>query len=364
MKHIGILAHSAEGAGLCFLTACHEGARRLGEHYHPEVTLSIIGMGESMAAWEQGDLATVRAILMGTAGRLAAAGCDLFVCPDNTAHIALERTGEPAPLPGLHIAEVVAEAAVRIGAKTVGVLGTKWTMEGPVYRGALARRGLEHRIPELDDRAMIQRVIFDELCNGVFTAASRDAFVAVIEKLKTQGCDAVVLGCTEIPLLITPDVSPLPTLDSTRLLAVAAVETALGERPSRIGGAGRFRPHPVRGVAALSPLSRERATEREARSGVRASPGPATAGRRQVRTRRNPPAAPGDAGSSGCFPTCAEWGSNRPRHLPHGPGNEAGDARPPYTQHRARRHGPIGASRGPPPAAHFPRRSRRDAVAG
>jgi len=231
MKHIGILAHSAEGSALCYLTACHEGARRLGAHQHPEITLSILPMGETLGPWEAGDLPFVRNFLSGTASRLVGAKADFFVCPDNTAHIALEADGPPLPLPGLHIAEVVAHRAAASGWNRVGVLGTKWSMDGPVYRAAFARRGIDYVIPEPDDRALIQQVIFDELCRGLFTDASRAAFVRIIADLKSQDCQAVVLGCTEIPLLITSDVSPLPTLDSTRLLATAAVEVAVGERP-------------------------------------------------------------------------------------------------------------------------------------
>jgi aspartate racemase len=148
MMHIGILGHSAEGAALCFLTACHEGSRRLGTHRHPEITLGIRPMGDSLDAWERLDLPVLRSTFIETARRLRASGCDFFVCPDNTAHIALEAPGDPFPLPGLHIAEVVAGEAQTRRHRTVGLLGTKWTMEGVVYRDALARRGLELRVPE------------------------------------------------------------------------------------------------------------------------------------------------------------------------------------------------------------------------
>ena len=230
-KHIGILAHSAEGAALCFLTACHEGSAALGTHQHPEITMSILPMGLSMPAWERGELATVRKILADTAQRLAGARCDFWVCPDNTAHIALEEPGPDYPLPGLHIADAVVTAARTRGFRRLGLLGTNWTMTGPVYRRACERAGLELRIPPEADRLMIHRVIFDELCNGRLLDASRAEYVRVISQLQAGGCDAVVLGCTEIPLLITPEVSPLPTLDSTRLLAQAAVEVALGKKP-------------------------------------------------------------------------------------------------------------------------------------
>ena len=133
--------------------------------------------------------------------------------------------------PGLHIGEVVAEKARRDGRTKVGILGTNWTMTGPVYPGAFGRRGIGWAIPDEADRKRVYDIIMDELCLGLFTDAARDAYVHIIEKLKADGCDAVALVCTEIPLLITQDVSPLPILDSTRLLAAAAVDVAVGERP-------------------------------------------------------------------------------------------------------------------------------------
>jgi aspartate racemase len=168
---------------------------------------------------------------MEDAKKLAAAGADFFVCPDNTAHIALESPGEPFPIPALHIGEVVAEQAAQDGRRKVGVLGTKYTMNGPVYPGALGRRGLGWAVPGPEDQKLVNDIIFDELCLGAFRQESRDAYVRIIEKLAGEGCDAVALVCTEIPLLVTPEVSPLPTLDSTRLLARAAVEVATGDRP-------------------------------------------------------------------------------------------------------------------------------------
>ena len=231
MMHIGILAHSADGAALCFLEMVREGARVMGPHYHPEITMSILSMGPTLDAYERGDLDAVNAHLRRTADRLAAAGCDFFVCPDNTAHIAFDAAREPYPLPALHIAEIVAMCAKADGRTRIALLGTRWTMEGPAYPAAFARHGLEMRVPDEPDRAMIDRVIFDELCRGVVSDGSRNEFVRVIDSLKEQGCDAVALSCTEIPLLITPDVSPLPTLDSTRLLAHEAVAVAIGRSP-------------------------------------------------------------------------------------------------------------------------------------
>jgi len=236
-SHIGILAHSADGAALCFLEMVREAARQLGAHDHPEITLSILPMGPALEQYRQNDLVGVRAHLARTAQRLAAAGCDFFVCPDNTAHIAFELPGEALPLPGLHIAEIVAQRAREDGRRCVGLLGTAWTMEGPVYPSAFARHGLGMRTPAAPDRALIDRVIFDELCQGRLVHASREEYVRIIERLGQDGCDAVALSCTELPLLVTPEVSPLPTLDSTRLLARAAMDMALaGRKPVWRGG--------------------------------------------------------------------------------------------------------------------------------
>ena len=231
MKHIGILAHSYEGASLCYRAVCLAGIDRLGPHFHPEITLTGVAMHHMMDAYGRDDHAATRAMFQHDIRKLAAAGADFFVLPDNTAHIALELPGERFALPCLHIGEVVAARAEREGHRKVGILGTRWTMTGPVYPGALGRRGIAWEIPDEDDRDLINRVIFDELCLGTFSDESRAAYVAIIDKLAARGCDSVALVCTEIPLLITPEVSPLPTLDSTRLLAEAAVEVALGERP-------------------------------------------------------------------------------------------------------------------------------------
>ena len=231
MKHIGILAHSFEGATLCFREACLQGVARLGAHMHPEITMTCSAMALVLDAWERDDNQELRTFFMKDAQKLAAAGADFFVCPDNTAHIALESAGDPFPIPALHIGEVVADQALREGRRKVGIIGTKYTMNGPVYPGALGRRGLEWAVPEADDQRLINDVIFDELCLGVFKEESRSAYAAIIGKLRDKGCDAVALVCTEIPLLVTPGVSPLPTLDSTRLLAKAAVEVAIGDHP-------------------------------------------------------------------------------------------------------------------------------------
>ena len=231
MKHLGILATTAEGAALCFRVLCQQGARALGPHDHPDVTLDCIALARSLPAWERGDLKAVRATLSVSVQRLARAGADFFACPDNTAHLALEQPGPSLALPGLHIAEVVAEQAARDGRSRVGLLGTKFTMDGPVYPRALATRGITTELPAPEDRVILHEIILTELVNGVFTDDARQKYALIIDRLAARGCDAVGLVCTEIPLLVPPDASPLPVLDSTRLLAHAAFGTASGQRP-------------------------------------------------------------------------------------------------------------------------------------
>jgi aspartate racemase len=231
MKTLGIAAHSAEGGTLCFLSACREGAAILGPHMHPTIVASAVPMALSMPGWESGDHAAVGRHLAEGVRRCADAGADFYICPDNTAHIALEQIARDLPIPGLHIAEVVCHEIVQKGWKRVGLLGTKWTMTGPVYARALEARHLERLIPDEATRLRLNAAIFDELCQGRFPAATTDLFVQAIAALKARGAECVILGCTEIPLIITPDNSPLPTLDSTRLLAKYAVREAVSERP-------------------------------------------------------------------------------------------------------------------------------------
>jgi aspartate racemase len=231
VRHCGILAHSTEGAALCFLEFCQEGVRRLGSHVYPDLTLDYIAFGPMMPAWDAGDYDSIRATLSVSVERLARAGAEFFICPDNTAHLALERPGPDLALPGLHIADAVADQAAGEGRRRVGVLGTRYTMESELYPRALAARGITSEVPAEADRQLMNKIIFDELVNGVFAERSRQEYVRIIAGLAERGCDAVALVCTEIPLLVEPADSPLPTLDSTRLLARAGLAVGVGDRP-------------------------------------------------------------------------------------------------------------------------------------
>ena len=228
-RHIGIVAGSSEGAALCYRTICLEATAVMGEQNHPQITMNSVPMAEHMIAIRANNWQAVAELLAASAHKVAAAGADFAICPDNTYHQAFPYLLPSSPIPWLHIARAVAEEAHRLAYGRLGILGTRYLMEGPVYPDELRSFRIEHEIPDRADRERINHIIFKELVNGVFPELSRMYLNEVTEKLKVRGCDAVVLGCTEIPLIVRPDDCPLPTLDSTRLLARAALKTALEE---------------------------------------------------------------------------------------------------------------------------------------
>jgi aspartate racemase len=226
-KHIGIVACSAEGAALCYRTICSEAPQEMGEHSHPEITMHTHPLSEYMIHIRAGNWQAVAELMLSSAMKLSEAGAAFAICPDNTIHEAFEFVEAESPLPWLHIARVVGTVAQNSGFRHLGILGTKYLMTGPVYPKALKAFDIRSEIPAQEEREKIDDIIFKELVNGVFAESSRHYFNDVILTLKGRGCDAAVLGCTEVPLIVDPEDCPLPTLDSTRLLARAAIEEAL-----------------------------------------------------------------------------------------------------------------------------------------
>lgn len=226
-RHIGIVGCSAEGASLCYRTICEEGARWLGPHAHPEVSMHTHSLADYVKCLDAGDLRGVGELMLSSANKLARAGADFLICPDNTIHQAFDHVLPRSPLPWLHIAEVVAQEAAARGYRKLGLTGTRWLVDSEVYPARLQAAGLECVKPSAAERAEMNRFIMGELVYGQFTPEAVRFFQSVIEGLKAQGCGAVILGCTEIPLIIDDGNSPLPTLDSTRLLARAALRQAI-----------------------------------------------------------------------------------------------------------------------------------------
>jgi aspartate racemase len=227
-KHIGIVACSYEGAALCYQTICNEGSQYLGEHSHPEISLHNHPLNEYMKFIRNGDWEGVAGLMLSSSEKLYKAGADFLISPDNTIHQAFSLVIERSPLPWLHIGKEVAKTAELNKYKKLGILGTKFLMEGPVYPEILAERKISFCIPAEEQRFKINDIIFNELVYGIINEASKEYFLNVIDELRSEGCDSVVLGCTEIPLIVLPEESSLPVLDSTRILARAALKFAVG----------------------------------------------------------------------------------------------------------------------------------------
>jgi aspartate racemase len=225
--HIGIVGCSAEGAALCYRTICTEGAALLGMHAHPEVSMHTPSLHRYVERLDAGDVQGVADLMLESAGKLARAGADFLICPDNTIHQAFALVEPRSPLPWLHIADEVAKEAARRGFRKLGITGTHWLVRSEVYPERLRAHGLDFARPTEDERIEVGRLIMEELVGGIHSPRQVDYLAGVIEGLKRQGCDAVVLGCTELPLVMNDGNSPLPTLDSTRLLARAALRRAI-----------------------------------------------------------------------------------------------------------------------------------------
>ena len=228
--HIGIVACSAEGAALCYRTICQEAASLLGPYAHPEVSLHSHSLARYMACIDGNDWPGVAELMLSSASKLYASGADFLISPDNTIHQALVHIEQRSPLPWLHIVDAVAAHAAECGYHQLGLTGTRWLIDSAVYQERLEARGLGWMRPDAADRDDMNSIIMDELVQGIVRPRSLARFQQVITRFRDAGCDAVVLGCTEIPLLIDDSNSPLPTLDSTRLLARAALQRAITAR--------------------------------------------------------------------------------------------------------------------------------------
>jgi len=227
MKHIGIVGCSAEGAALCYRTICQEGSQFLSEHDHPEVSMHTFSLARYMEILNDQGWDFVGNLMAESANKLARAGAEFVVCPDNTIHQAFALAASLSTIPWLHIADGITQEALNRRYRRIAIFGTRWLMEGPVYRDSFAAVGIESHIPADADRERVNTIIFSELTKSQLKPASRRFFSRLIDRMRDQGCDAVVLGCTEIPLLVSQDDSSLPVFDSTRMLARAALKHAV-----------------------------------------------------------------------------------------------------------------------------------------
>ncbi|MYM59853.1 amino acid racemase [Vibrio sp. OCN044] len=226
LKHIGIVGCSAEGAALCYKTICTESPKTLGQHVHPEISMHTHSLADYVDCLNSNDITGIGELMLSSAQNLKNQGADFLICPDNTIHQAFKYVEERSPLPWLHIAQVVVESAKHQDFRKLGILGTKWLVESNVYPEKIAAKGLAWERPSNEEIDEIGRIIMAQLVYGIFKTESVTYFQKVIRRLKDKGCDAIILGCTEIPLIIDDSNSVLPTLDSNRLLAEAAIRLA------------------------------------------------------------------------------------------------------------------------------------------
>jgi len=228
-KHIGIVSVNYEGTALCYQTICAEAAAAMGEYQHPQITIHSFPLADYVRFLSRLDWEGVAGLLCKSAEKVARAGADFAICPANTVHEAFDFVRSRSTIPWLHIVEVVADAAVARGQSRLGLLGTKFMMEGNVYREVLSARGIDALTPDAAQRNKINSLIFEELVKGILHDSTRGYFQSLVAELADRGCDAVVMGCTEIPLILGPEDTNVPLLDSTRLLARAALEESLRE---------------------------------------------------------------------------------------------------------------------------------------
>ena len=216
-----------EGTALCYRSICTQAVAVLGEYQHPQISIHSFPLGDYMRFVSELDWKGVAGLLLESAENVARAGADFAICPANTTHEAFRFMRLRSPIPWLHIVEVVGDAAANRGLTKLGVLGTKFLMEGNLYPEVLSERGIEAVIPDSEQREQINTLIFAELVKGNLKSSTREYFRSAVAELASRGCDAVVMGCTEIPLILAPEDVEVPLLDSTRLLAKAALEEAL-----------------------------------------------------------------------------------------------------------------------------------------
>ena len=229
MKRIGLLGGmSAESTLLYYKTLIQLTKDRLGGLHGPDLLIRSVDFAPIADAQAEGDWSGLGKTLNKEARTLETAGADLLVLATNTMHKLASDMMQDVSIPLLHIADTTAAAITAAGHKRPALMATAFTMEQTFYTDRLKAQGLEPILPDAADRATIHRIIYDELCRGVINEDSRSMYVAIAERLKDRGADCLILGCTEVCLLLSDENSPLPAFDTTALHCQAALETALG----------------------------------------------------------------------------------------------------------------------------------------
>jgi aspartate racemase len=226
-KHIGIVAVSPEGAALFYRQIFRRAAQMLDPHDHPRVTLHNEPLAFYIDAVKAGDWHAVGDFLRRSAEILANSGATFCITPDNAVQHAIHLAEAGSPIPWLTMPELVAKAVEQDGRKVVGVIGTKMVTTSATYQTHLGLRGIQVLAPELEEAEDLDRIIFSELIYGEIKAESQAAVLRIIDHLAQRGCEGVILGSSEAPLLVTQENASLPIYDAADLLARGAVQRAM-----------------------------------------------------------------------------------------------------------------------------------------
>ncbi len=230
MKTVGLLGGMSWESTVDYYRLINEGVKeRLGGLHSARCLLYSVEFAEIEACQAAGEWDRAGEILAGAAAKLAGAGADFLLICTNTMHKVADQVAAAIPIPLVHIAQVTADALEARGITTVGLLGTRYTMEQAFYREKLEERGIRVLVPQAPGRELVNRVIFQELCLGQVRAESRQAFLREMDALAAQGAQGVILGCTEIGMLVSQADTAIPLFDTTRLHAQRAVELALAD---------------------------------------------------------------------------------------------------------------------------------------
>lgn len=232
-KHIGIAGVTAEGALLCARTILAEAEGRLPADLYPEVTLHMHPFPAYYGALTRGDWPTITSLLVSSIEKLARAEAEFAIIPANVVHFAFDDIARDAALPLLNLVEATAEESERRGYRRVAVLGTRWTMRDGLYDAPLRRRGIEPVVPGESEQGMIQSIIAQELIQGQVREESTARLLAVVNSLKADGCQAMVLACTELPLALSEENCGVAVIDTTRLLAHRALAHSQPSQPAQ-----------------------------------------------------------------------------------------------------------------------------------
>jgi aspartate racemase len=222
--HIGIVSNSAEGACMCIRTICTEGPKLSGaSHNHPEVSLHIIPLAHYMRHLDKGEHAHIADLMLESANKLASIGAQMLISPDSSVHAAMPLVLPKSPLPWLSVSEVVAEAALIAGYKKLGLLGTNWVIDSGVYQTTLAAYRMECLVPPASATEAIDDIMVSEMFQGVHKIESFRFLQAAAQELKKQGCEAIILGTSEMSLMLTTENLGIPVLSPAKLLAQEAL---------------------------------------------------------------------------------------------------------------------------------------------